>query len=137
MHDEGRHHGDIRLSNFVFGEEGFLIDFDWSNFKTYPPGLQVKLSDTIRHPDAESGRKILKEHDLFSFGSICNFFNLKNGEMEHKKQWEQVSQLFIESKSTEAIELMQKLKTHQIMLKDEKKHLETQEEKSPPTPERK
>ena len=82
-------HGDIRLSNIVFGEkDSKLIDFDLSGVAgqmQYPLGFNVKIQDGKRHPGARKWNPLQIEHDRFSMAFIMKQYVCKKKQEEWKK----------------------------------------------------
>lgn len=81
MHKENIVHGDIRLSNLVFTEngEGHIIDFDLSGVsgkKSYCSNYNVDINDGERHQDAVPGKLLFVDHDYHSFMYICKQFTV-------------------------------------------------------------
>ena len=75
IHDLGYVHGDIRLSNMIFGEnKSQLIDFDMSRreLNIYPFGYRMHDTFQERHAGAQYRRQMLKMHDVHSLQYIMN-----------------------------------------------------------------
>ena len=73
MHRHGFVHGDIRLANMVFTEDGtsHLIDFDFvgkHGMSDYFDHFNYQLDE--RHPEAFPGRKMKMEHDRHSLAYV-------------------------------------------------------------------
>ena len=67
LHDRGYVHSDVRAQNIVFnGNDSVLIDYDLiaKVGTVYPQGYNNKFKE--RHPDAASGWKRMKSHDIHS-----------------------------------------------------------------------
>jgi hypothetical protein len=87
-------HGDIRLYNMIFSDDGInakLIDFDFAGmeYETYYPNGYLEVPDGERHPLAKSYNRLYRVHDLHSFASICSMFEavcVSNAVQESKSQ---------------------------------------------------
>lgn len=75
LHSNGYVHGDVRLSNLVFddeGQEGYLIDYDFcgkDGQARYP--INYYFSD-IRHREATEGKIMFQYHDRYSLAEIIS-----------------------------------------------------------------
>ena len=73
MHKHGLVHGDVRLANMVFTEDGtsYLIDFDFvgkHGMSDYFGNFNSELDE--RHPEAYPGSKMKMEHDRHSLAYL-------------------------------------------------------------------
>ena len=83
LHNAGLVHGDLRLFNVVFCENGSaqLIDFDFSGenvVKCYPKGFVAELPDGKRHKRASAGKKLRVEHDCFALAALMEMFTCQD-----------------------------------------------------------
>ncbi len=74
LHSAGYVHGDVRLANLVFGNDGkgYLIDFDLARLEgtRYPRGYESNF--VVRHDRAFVGIKMCKSHDRHSLAIIVH-----------------------------------------------------------------
>ncbi len=74
LHSAGYVHGDIRLANLVFGNDGkgYLIDFDLAGLEgSLYPRLYERNFD-VRHGQAIAGMEMCKSHDRYSLAIIVH-----------------------------------------------------------------
>ncbi len=74
LHSAGYVHGDVRLANLVFGNDGkgYLIDFDLAGLEgTRYPRLYERHFD-VRHEHAIAGMEMCKSHDRYSLAIIVH-----------------------------------------------------------------
>ena len=84
LHESGIVHGDIRVSNIVFGLNGVatLIDFDFSGkdgVKKYPSTFNTRINDGARHPDVAGGVVLKFKHDWFAVAELVSRCKLGDG----------------------------------------------------------
>ena len=75
-------------------EAVFLIDFDFAgkeNVRTYPSRFNHYISTGFRHPDAKSGKPLLRIHDLYSFVEFCRIFFTIEGTEKEKEDWSRIA----------------------------------------------
>jgi len=83
-------HGDIRLSNIIFGKSSSLIDFDLSGqigVCQYPEDFNPDIDDGMRHPEALPNKLLQSHHDRFSMAYIMKLFSC-----DQKDQWNKAIQ---------------------------------------------
>ena len=73
IHNAGYVHGDIRKENLIFdtsGQKAWIIDFDMAR-KENEPYVSI-YNDKVegRHPDAEKGEMMKKEHDRYALHCV-------------------------------------------------------------------
>jgi serine/threonine protein kinase len=122
MHDDGIVHGDIRIFNIIFTEDGKsqLIDFDFAgvaNEQRYPHGFAFELDDVERHPMAKAGGVLCPEHDSFSLASIMKKFELSDKTLE--SFWKEAILCLEKNELEKAVEILHPHSDDGIKVKDD------------------
>lgn len=117
LHKEEIVHGDIRLFNCLFNNQGgHLIDLDFAgtnNISKYPFGYSKDISDGGRHSGAVGGTKMCFSHDIYSFLKIWDLFTVED--CYYEEDWFDMRSALVEYSKIDfteksATELVEKLR---------------------------
>jgi hypothetical protein len=94
LHQDAIVHGDLRLSNIVFGRHNgkvTVIDYDFAGRvgeKEYPKGFNRKIDDGARHRAATDRQALSFEHDWFAIASMMEKCTLERAEPKWQDAYE-------------------------------------------------